>query len=137
MPLRPERELSPDAIRCPRDGEPMRGFRVEGIALDRCTVCAGLWVDLGELSQILGLRGESRKAIERLDHGGGQTPMVEYTPRRCPRDGSNLTPARDPRQPHIEFDFCPSCGGVFFDSGELLDLTRFTLSERLAWLFLR
>ncbi|MBZ0173171.1 MAG: zf-TFIIB domain-containing protein, partial [Phycisphaerales bacterium] len=57
------------------------------------------------------------------------------SPPTCPRDNTPLTQVRDPKQPHVQYDLCPHCGGVFFDTGELADLTEFTLRERIGWLF--
>ena len=36
------------------------------------------------------------------------------------------------RQPHIRYEGCTVCHGVFFDAGEFSDMKRFTLAERLA-----
>ncbi|MAY74781.1 MAG: hypothetical protein CMJ31_08745 [Phycisphaerae bacterium] len=125
----------PTTLKCPRDGEDMRRFNVGGIKIDRCVVCAGIWVDLGELDDLLSLKGEAKKRLDELDHGAG-APFddTDRGERRCPRDTALLTPVHDPKQPHIEYDRCTHCGGVFFDSGELADLSRFTLEERLRWL---
>lgn len=113
----------------------MRRFNAGGVKVDRCTVCAGIWVDLGELDALLASKGKARAELRAFDHGGG-APFEggENAERRCPRDTNLLTPVRDPRQPHVEYDLCTHCGGMFFDSGELADLSRFTLRERLAWL---
>ena len=37
----------------------------------------------------------------------------------------------DSPQRHIEYELCMICGGIFLDSGELQDLDKFTLIERL------
>ena len=53
-------------------------------------------------------------------------------PLRCPRDGTE-TRTEDHRSRHGAFrlDLCPSCGGVFFDKGEIAKLTNDRELERL------
>ncbi len=36
----------------------------------------------------------------------------------------------DKTQFHIEYEFCPSCSGTFFDAGEFKDLSELTFIER-------
>ena len=110
----------------------MRRFDLEGIKLDRCVVCAGIWVDAGELEALLGLGRDGKRDLHAFDHGAGQGYVEDVSPRICPRDGAVLTPVRDEVHPEIEYDVCPECGGIFFDSGELAGLSRLTLRERLA-----
>ena len=135
MTLRPDNHLKPaERLACPRDGEPMRRWTLEGVEVDRCTVCAGIWLDAGELERLLGLSGEAREDLGRLDHGMGEEPIMERDPRRCPRDDAPLREVTDRRQQHIAYDVCDTCGGMFFDTGELQDLSRFTLEERVRYL---
>jgi len=137
MPAHVEHHDLEDRARlvCPRDGETMRRFSVGGVKIDRCSVCAGIWLDLGERDGLLDRRGRSLDELRTLDRGVG-APFAggERARRRCPRDTSPLTAVRDPHQPHVEYDLCTHCGGMFFDSGELADLSRFTLAERLKWI---
>ncbi|MEM7622173.1 MAG: zf-TFIIB domain-containing protein [Planctomycetota bacterium] len=135
MALHPKNDIPrSDLLRCPRDGEPMRRWTLEGIQVDRCVECAGIWLDAGELEQLLDLHRSSKADIGRLDHGMGEEPLVERDPRLCPRDGSPLRAVTDARQSHITYDACPACRGMFFDTGELADLSRFTLEERVRYL---
>jgi len=55
-------------MRCPMDGGLLFEFNVNGVLLDRCNHCGGLWFDAGELRAVLGsvMLGE-RKIQPRKD----------------------------------------------------------------------
>ncbi|USN98392.1 MAG: zf-TFIIB domain-containing protein [Phycisphaeraceae bacterium] len=123
------------AIKCPRHQETMRRFLIGSVEIDRCGVCGGIWLDLGELQRLLESGEDIRHAIGELDHWVQPEDPSVGSPPVCPRDHAPLTQVRDPKQPHIQYDLCTHCGGLFFDAGELADLSEFTLKERLRWLF--
>jgi len=39
-------------MKCPKDGAPLETIKVGEVSVDRCTSCAGLWLDAGELEAI-------------------------------------------------------------------------------------
>lgn len=50
----PTRELRPEGTRpCPRCGHTLQSQLVKGVRLDMCSDCQGLWLDQGELNQLL------------------------------------------------------------------------------------
>jgi Zn-finger nucleic acid-binding protein len=120
-------------ISCPKDGEPMHRITLGSVSIDRCPGCGGIWLDAGELDALKHtmLKDEHRATLDRLDDLGVKEPAARPQPLLCPRDHSRMSVHRDPRQRHVELDACPRCGGLFFDAGELSDLTEFTLGERL------
>lgn len=44
-------------MRCPRDGAELVEIQFRQIRVDKCVSCAGLWLDAGELDQVIG-KGE-------------------------------------------------------------------------------
>ena len=42
------------ACRCPKCSGPLESYTFEGLALDRCHECGGIWLDRGELEAIVG-----------------------------------------------------------------------------------
>jgi hypothetical protein len=92
------------------------GFVVEyeGIELDMCAECQGVWFDAGELELIL---GQNQPVT--------QSPAVSAEARRkCPicrkkMDKVNIGPDR-----RVLIDTCPEGCGLWFDAGELGELTR-------------
>ncbi|MEL6329828.1 MAG: zf-TFIIB domain-containing protein [Planctomycetota bacterium] len=134
MPVTPgsSDSIDPPAL-CPKDNTLMERLDADGIAVDRCPSCGGIWFDLGELRALMNRADDD--LIGELDRTDRRVPASAHTEDRsnwvCPRDGQRLTSLRDPQQPHLEYELCTHCGGVFFDSGELKDLSRVTLLERL------
>ena len=120
-------------ISCPKDAEPMERITLGAVAIDRCPTCGGVWLDAGELE---GLRQamlieQHRRTLDQLDDMGTTEPEARPNPLLCPRDRARMSVHRHPAQTHIEMDVCTKCGGMFFDAGELSDLTEFSLAERL------
>lgn len=123
--------MSDGLISCPKDQEPMSRITLGSVAIDRCPTCGGVWLDQGELEGIKRAMLDHGETLDELDDLGTSEPEARPQPLACPRDHSHLSIHRDPKQTHIEFDSCTKCGGLFFDAGELSDLTEFTLGERL------
>jgi hypothetical protein len=52
--LKEEQEQKKEAahMRCPKCGEALEEITFQGIQVDRCTACKGVWLDPGELEQV-------------------------------------------------------------------------------------
>jgi uncharacterized protein len=118
-------------LTCPKDGDTMETIEVEDIAIDRCPTCGGMWFDLGELRQLLNADGLEKEDLLREDKARSHVDVHNRKVVCCPRDGFAMMKIHDATQRHIEYELCMQCGGIFLDSGELLDLDKFTLLERL------
>ncbi|MEZ6013870.1 MAG: zf-TFIIB domain-containing protein [Planctomycetota bacterium] len=70
---------------CPRDGAALAPLEVQGLALDSCPACGGLWFDLGELRRAEDREDPDLRWLEftlwRDEHAFELTP----TPMPCPR----------------------------------------------------
>ncbi|MGI9201152.1 MAG: MFS transporter, partial [Woeseiaceae bacterium] len=114
------------AMRCPKCRSDMVQVAIDGVEIDRCSTCHGLWFDEGELSQM-----RSKEAAVVLDVGdvatGKQQNEIENY--RCPRCAGPMNRLVDPQQTHIWFEQCGTCRGSFFDAGELTDLANVTVSD--------
>lgn len=122
-------------MNCPKCNAKMQKVTFEGVEVDRCTGCQGLWFDLQEHQQLKRTSG----AAEVIDTGypdRGQQ-MNEVRRINCPRDGVLLTRMVDAQQPHLWYEACPHCYGVFFDAGEFKDFSQKTLLESIRDLFPR
>ena len=67
-------------MRCPVDGEPLWEIQVNGVLIDRCNHCGGIWFDANELRAVLG----------RDKLGNSSKPRKNSTPTR-----KNSTPYID------------------------------------------
>lgn len=104
---------------------------VGSVEIDRCEGCGGIWLDSLEREQLLTNKTDSL-AAGSLD--ARQTPNPALNRRqggKCPREQAQLIQMVDIHQPHIKYESCNTCGGIFFDAGEFKDLTELTLRERL------
>lgn len=93
------------------------------IEVDRCTLCRGLWFDLLEHEQLKAMPGS-----EAIDIGDPQVGTVFNRDDRidCPHGHGRMIRMVDPVQPHIWYEACGVCHGVFFDAGEFTDFKHHT-----------
>jgi len=114
------------AMRCPKCRSDMEQVEYEGVEVDRCSVCNGVWFDEGEMDQL-----SSSDAAKAIDTGSARqgrhlNVLDEY---RCPRCGGEMLKKTDPDQTHIWYETCGDCHGSFFDAGEFRDLAQATVSD--------
>ncbi len=105
-----------DPIDCPKCQVRMNEMDAEvpgkKLMIDACPECHGIWLDRGELRQLIG----DRKLADYLTKDIGtktESPLV------CPRCGGlmDYEHAED-----VEVDVCLDCRGVWLDAGELAEL---------------
>ena len=114
------------AMRCPKCRSDMEQIVHDDVEIDRCTTCAGLWFDAGEVEALKS--SEAARAIDTGDAAEGKrTNKIDRY--RCPRCSGAMVRMVDPKQRHIWYEKCAACGGSFFDAGEFRDLSEFTISD--------
>ena len=93
---------------CPRDRSPLAPRKLEGVTVDECPKCAGVFFDAAELGRVTG--DKELAAYLAQVHGQATSPMV------CPGCGGlmDLDKVAD-----VEVDHCTSCHGVWLDAGEM------------------
>jgi len=99
---------------CPRDGNLLDAVADDGLHMQSCRSCGGLWVPMAQLAPRL-----SKGANAFLFHtsGGRETHL------RCPIDGA---PMRELDIGGVHIDRCESCRGLWFDAGELTTMLGIT-----------
>ncbi len=104
------------------------GPSAEGVTIDRCAKCGALWLDAHEMEAIFAMG-----AASQVDLGpfGKDKPNGPIAPLHCPRDHTLLVEVADKKQMHVLIMLCTDCGGKLLDAGELMDLSEFTMMERL------
>ncbi len=100
---------------CPRCKVEMIEKDYRGLKIDRCQQCKGVWLDKGELDEVL-----LKKMGNIIDAGSiSQAPAAPKTDvafcRRC--NNNPMVPMRGAG--NVEFDWCDKCEGMWFDRGEL------------------
>jgi Zn-finger nucleic acid-binding protein len=101
---------------CPACKVPLIVAERDGVELDVCVQCHGLWLDAGELALL------AEKMGRRLE-AGGQAGLVkaevEESTRPCPRCDKRMHKAWLGNRPRVLLDTCPAGHGLWFDAGEL------------------
>ena len=102
-------------MKCPKCGEnTLDPFdAVEGVDVDFCSGCKGIWFDKGELAFYA-------EAPEDVPDLASALQAGKSTGLACPRcESSSLAEVRYLPSESLLLDVCPSCHGVFVDRGEL------------------
>ena len=114
------------AMRCPKCVADMEQVDYDGVEIDRCVTCEGIWFDAGE-QQLL----SDPKAAAAIDTGSARVGRIQnkVDDYPCPRCGGGMIKMTDPKQSHIWYEQCSACDGSFFDAGEFRDLSKHTISD--------
>jgi uncharacterized protein len=119
-------------MQCPKCNASMEKVIFEGVEVDRCSGCRGIWFDFQEQQQLKQMKGAA--TIDTGDKATGHK-MNEVSNIRCPKCGTLMTHLVDVEQNHIAYEACPHDYGVFFDADEFADYSKQTLLESLRRLF--
>lgn len=115
---------------CPTCDAPLKTLHHQGVEIERCTRCKGLWFDAFEHEELRELAGS-----EAIDQARPSKPVPRTGSGLCPKDRQPLFRMLVAGQPHIAIETCGHCHGVFFDAGEFTDFKEETFGERLRFLF--
>jgi len=111
-------------MNCPSCGRELQLDQYEGVTIDVCAECGGVWLDEGELEQIIERR-EMLFAQEDVDAvDGARQPvtvkkedMGEGVP--CPKCGATCRRSNYAYTSGIIIDKCPGRHGIWLDESEL------------------
>ncbi len=119
-------------MKCPKCNAAMELVTFEGVTVDRCTACKGIWFDANEQKLL-----KEKKGSEVIDTGDIATgkKMDKIHNIQCPRCHTPMIRMVDVDQHHIDYEACTVCYGIFLDAGEFKDLKDYTMSEYLRELF--
>lgn len=104
-------------MNCPKCRCAMHEMILEGVEVDFCSSCKGLWFDkdeiafTAELSEDIPDISEVRKNARKTDD-------------ECPRCGIKLEEMKFVQAQDLLIDRCPQCQGIWLDSGEFLKLEK-------------
>ncbi len=104
---------------------PMITLELDDVETDYCLSCRGIWLDEGELEQLL---GDTQRALDLLGSFTAADNCTEEL-RRCPICGKKMEKVFvGPPAGQVLIDRCKKAHGLWFDRGELeavLHLGRF------------
>ena len=108
-------------MRCPRDKMPLENFELEGVMVDGCSYCDGIWLDNKELQSITDMTSDV------LD-GEARSEEIEWDEElNCPLCNVLMEKRFFSRFKEVTVDRCPECLGLWLDTGEMrqvLEITR-------------
>ena len=104
---------------CPVCTNAMITLELEEVEIDYCTDCGGIWLDAGELEELL---GQADKATQLLASFKAD-PKCAEKPRKCPICDKKMQKiVVGQSQPTLLIDKCAKGDGLWFDNGELHDI---------------
>jgi len=106
-------------MNCPRCSSELIIVEAEGVELDWCSECGGVWFDEGEVEALLGRRQPISELFTAPE--AGQDPSC-----RCPRCSKKLLKVG---LKQTVLDQCPAGHGLWFDRGELAALREAAQTE--------
>lgn len=108
-------------MRCPRCSDQMLATHsYDGIEIERCPACHGVWLDASELEKLL-----AAAPRELLSDDGRFAPTDQPGPKLpCPSClGGQLIKLNSRARPGTIVDSCTVCYGTWLDAGELAQLS--------------
>lgn len=106
---------------CPACGDQLQEMACNELVLDVCrNGCGGIWFDNFELRQATqSIHSLEEDWLPRVAAADERTHLDTDTKRPCPKcAGIRMLKHLFSDFCHIEVDECPSCGGIWLDSGE-------------------
>lgn len=103
---------------CPRCRTELATRSTDGIEIDECPGCQGIWFDADELRRV---KDEKDKDLNWMDFElwkHAEQFRVQARPVTCPSCSSELVTI-DYHETGVEIDHCTHCRGVWLDGGEL------------------
>lgn len=102
-------------MKCPKcKSESLGEFKIDDVAVDRCSNCDGVWFDAHELGQLLAEDAQQVAALRR----GSVRDELAGKKGSCPRDGGELLRVYSATDKAVIIDACPDCRGIWLDGGE-------------------
>lgn len=101
---------------CPKCAGVLTPLVIDGVEVDRCPDCRGVWFDKRELNEALP-RVEAAPLLAGDDPAG-----LDHKRARCPRDQAPLLRVHSARNRDVTLDTCSVCQGIWLDGGEFAAL---------------
>ncbi len=103
---------------CPCCNRPLVVFELEGVEVEFCMDCRGVWLDAGEVELICA--DPEGHVPRRLSEALESAPEGKASGRRrCPRCHRRLRSLQLHGDPGVGIDRCPKGHGFWFDRGKL------------------
>ena len=109
-------------MKCPRCSQPIRSRTYEGVEVDQCPSCSGIWLDDQELAPILSTRelefSPEAVASAIATQSLGIPESEKAAEKACPKCGESMLPMNFGGNSGVLLDRCVE-HGLWLDRGEL------------------
>ena len=113
-------------MKCPKCSSKMEKVKYQNVEVDKCIECKGIWFDAMELEELIKMQGSEiidtndKKLRKKYNN-------IESI--KCPKCSMLMINMVDLDQPHIWYEQCNKCAGIFLDAGEFKDLKENTIAD--------
>ena len=105
---------------CPRNHEPLKEIEFEGVLVDICPSCGGVWFDSKELEKFDEAHEEAGQKLLELMESYQKVPIDHDHRLSNPRSPEiDLVRRYYSPKEQIEIDECPITGGIWLNGGDL------------------
>jgi len=105
-------------MKCPVCKEEMLILELDGVEIDYCYSCGGIWLDEGELELLL----ENAEAKDNLLASFSLVKRSKEKRRHCPVCHKKMEKVFLGEENNVILDRCPKRHGLWFDKGELAEI---------------
>jgi Zn-finger nucleic acid-binding protein len=100
-------------------GEVMKKASRDGVLVDTCPTCGGIWLDAGELDALERKEGKERSELlhQARQELAEESQQILRLVGMCPK--CQAAKLKVLVRHGIQLDYCPSCKGLYFDHLEL------------------
>jgi Zn-finger nucleic acid-binding protein len=117
-------------MKCSKCGNDLTRKNLEGVEIDECTKCGGIWFDEDELRKA---KDNKDADLNWLDFDVLKSPQrinTEENIYKCPKCNVNMEKIKYDKS-NIIIDYCPSCRGIWLDKGEFGLIIEYLTKELL------
>jgi len=107
-------------MQCPSCNSSMTAQFYEGVEIDKCSSCQGVWLDHAEIQTIVKTKEESfdeKDKISAIENKGAD--LGDGGQRTCPKCQKSLEKMQYAVTSGVIIDRCPDRHGIYLDKGEL------------------
>ena len=114
---------------CPKCAAQMKSKKVDGVTIDECTRCKGLWFDKGEIADVA---GEIDPDLRWMDfdfwNNRGEFKAI-FAHVKCPKGHTKDMVTLFFKQPAAKLSFCPICKGIWISKDNFLAIIQQLINE--------
>ena len=105
-------------MQCPKCLASMEPVSFNGVEVDRCTRCFGLFFDHLERETLKRMEGAEILDVGDEFVGARYNQIMDVA---CPKCSTRMDPVVHTEPFEIKFEHCPGCRGIYLDAGEFRD----------------